>query len=113
MNHPNYLSAHRKRWALNKQQLAHLLGYAARDQVSRCEASLTEPTLRLVLGCEVVFGTPARELFPCAYARIEESVMWRAVALDEQLRGRDDAVAQRQRQLLQEMVARADRSSLP
>jgi hypothetical protein len=110
MNHPNYLGAHRKRWALSKQELAHLLGYAARDQVSRCEAQVSEPTLRLVLGCEVVFGIAPRAMFPDAYGRMEELVMARAALLDEGLRGREDAVALRQRQLLQEMVLRAERS---
>jgi hypothetical protein len=110
MKHPNYLGAHRKQWALTKQELARLLGYAVRDQVSRCEAALSEPTLRLALGCEVVFGLSPREMFPAAYARIEDSVMARAAVLDEQLGLRGDAVAERQRQLLREMVLRADQS---
>lgn len=112
MNHPNYLGAHRKQWALTKQDLAELLGYAARDQVSRCEASLSEPTLRLVLGCEVVFGLAPRAMFPAAYSRIEELVITRAAVLDERVRGREDAIAQRQRRLLREMVLRSEESLL-
>jgi DNA-binding XRE family transcriptional regulator len=107
MSHPNYLAAHRKRWALTKQDLAHLIGYHARDPVSRCETSLREPTIRLVLGCEVVFGLSTRALFPGFYAGIEDTVMERAAALDRTLRGREDAVAERKRELLRAMVERA------
>jgi hypothetical protein len=107
MSHRNYLGAHRKRWALTKQELAHLIGYRARDPVSRCEASIREPTIRIVLGCEVVFGLSSRAIFPSLYDDVEEIVILRAAALDETLRGRDDPAAQRKRELLRRMVDRA------
>lgn len=107
MIHPNYLGAHRKRWALSKQELAHLVGYRAGNTISRCETSEREPTFRLALGCEVVFGIQARALFPALYARVEDIVMERAAALDERLRGREDAGAERRRELLRAMVERA------
>jgi DNA-binding XRE family transcriptional regulator len=107
MSQPNYLGAHRKRWALSKQELAHLIGYRARDPVSRCETSEREPTIQLALGCEVVFGVPARALFPAFYARVEDSVMERAAALDERIRSYEDAACERKRELLRTMVERA------
>jgi hypothetical protein len=107
MSYPNYLGAHRKRWALTKQDLAHLIGYRARDPISRCEASLREPTIRLAIGCEVVFGLTSRELFPALYTDVEDIVMDRAAALDERLRGRDDPGSARKRELLRLMVERA------
>jgi hypothetical protein len=107
MSHPNYLGAHRKRWALSKQELAHLIGYRARDPVTRCETSQRDPTIRLVLGCEVVFGLQARAIFPALYARIEDIVMERAAALDASLWGQEDPAAERKRELLKQMVERA------
>ena len=107
MIHHNYLGAHRKRWALTKQELSHLIGYHGSDPVSRCETSLREPTIKLVLGCEVVFGLQARTLFPALYGRVEDLVMERAAALDAALRDRDDAAAERKRELLERMVERA------
>ena len=107
MHHPNYLGAHRKCWALTKKELAHLVGFESRTPVSRCENHLSEPSVRLVVGCEVVFGLSARALFPALYGRVEDLVMERAAALDAQLRGHQDAVAERKRELLQAMVERA------
>jgi len=112
MSDPNYLGAHRKRWALTKQELAHLLGYQARDPVSRCETSLREPTIKLVLGCEVVFGLSSRTLFPGLYTRVEDLVMVRAATLDEALRHRDDAASERKRELLRLMVERAQNDAI-
>jgi DNA-binding XRE family transcriptional regulator len=108
MSDPNYLTAHRKRWALTKQELAHLIGFHSRDPITRCEMSAREPTIKLALGCEIVFGLETRSLFPALYARTEEAVMTRAAALDEALRGREDLAAVRKRRLLQLMVERAD-----
>ena len=107
MTYPNYLSAHRKRWALTKKELAHLIGYYSHHAVSRCETELRQPGVRLVLGCEVVFGLPARRLFPAFYSQVEDLVMERAALLDQSIRDRDDAGAQRKRDLLKDMVERA------
>jgi hypothetical protein len=107
MNHPNYLAAHRKNWALNKEELGLLMGYRSGTPIYRCEIALAEPTLKLALGCEVVFGIQARHLFPAVYARAEDAIMERAAALDARLGDEQDAVAVRKRELLRLMVERA------
>jgi DNA-binding XRE family transcriptional regulator len=107
MNHPNYLGAHRKRWALTKTELAHLIGYGSRHSIYVCETSRREPTLRFALACEVVFGLQIRVLFPALYDRVEDVVMERAALLDAALRERQDAWAVRKRELLEFMVERA------
>lgn len=107
MNHHNYLAAHRKRWALTKKELAHLIGFQSHNAVTRCETSLGEPATRFLLGCEVVFGLSPRVIFPTLYTRVEDLVMGRAALLDEAIRERADADAERKRELLMIMVERA------
>jgi hypothetical protein len=107
MNHPNYLAAHRKNWALNKEELGLLIGFRSSTPIYRSEIALADPSLKLVIGCEVVFGVQVRQLFPAVYARAEEAIMERAAALDARLRGWEGPVASRKRELLAQMVERA------
>ena len=103
MPHPNYLALFRQRWALSKQELARLLGYQSRNPVARCEKTCErEPTIKLALGCEVVFGQTPSELFPGLYAEIEDAVMQEATALDRAVRGKTDEASEKKRQLLLE-----------
>jgi transcriptional regulator with XRE-family HTH domain len=73
MVHKNNLLAHRKRWALSQPALAKLLGVSA-VALSRYATRNRAPHLRIDLGLEVVFGVPARALFPDRYADVEAAV---------------------------------------
>ncbi len=112
MNHPNYLASHRKNWALDKEELGLLIGYRTGKPIYRCEIALAEPSLKLVLGCEVVFGVQARHLFPAIYAQAEDAIMARAAVLDVRLRDEENLGAARKRELLRQMVERAQSQPL-
>lgn len=104
---PNYLRTHRKRWALSQKQLVHLLGFETCSPVSKYERNLTLPSLKTALACELVFGEPARALFPGAYREVEEEVMRRALVLYERVEHRSDLKGLRQHELIMDMLARA------
>ena len=110
MTHRNYLSHHRKRWALSQRELALLLGHASRSVVSRLELGHGRPSLPFALRCEAVFGVRTADLFPDLCADHHEAVMRQAARLDRDLRGRPGAGAARKRALLLEMVGRAPSS---
>lgn len=107
MTHLNYLSFHRKRWALSQRELAGLLGHASRSAVSRLELGGGRPSLRFALACQTIFGLGVAELFPDLFEQHQDDVMRRAAALDERLRGKTDQNAARKRELLGDMVERA------
>jgi len=107
MRNPNHLGAQRKRWKLSNQELAHLIGYCFKSTISRAERDNRPPTLKFALGCEVIFGKSASELFPSLYAEIEDAVMRRAAKLDERLRTDFSHEAEVKRYLISDMARRA------
>lgn len=106
MSYRNYLSLHRKRWALSQRELALLLGHASRSVVSRLELGHGRPSLRFAVRCEAVFGVRVAELFPDLVDEHHDAVMRQAAHLDLQVRGRTDAGSARKRALLLEIVGR-------
>jgi len=103
---PNYLRTHRKRWALSQKQLVHLLGFGTCSPVSKYERNLVLPSLKTVLAYEIIFGEPARALFPGEHLAVEEAVMRRALVLYERLEHRTDLAGMRQHELVLAMLAR-------
>jgi transcriptional regulator with XRE-family HTH domain len=83
----NYLRSHRLRWGLSQGELASLLGWKRAEVVSRIEKKQRPPTLKLVIACFILFGTPAAELFPDISASIETDVMARVWELYEKIQG--------------------------
>ena len=112
MTHRNYLSLHRKRWALSQRELALLLGHQSRSVVSRLELGRGRPSLPFVLRCETVFGVGMAELFPDLADETHEVVMRQAAQLDLQVRDKTDAASARKRALLLEMVERIPKADL-
>jgi transcriptional regulator with XRE-family HTH domain len=106
MVYKNNVLAHRKRWALSQSDLAKLLGVSA-VALSRYETRNRSPHLRLALGLEVVFGVPARALFPDRYAEVEAAIIRRAAGLSIRLEACSGEEASAQRELLSQMSARA------
>jgi len=90
---------------MNQGEVAHLVG-VSRSMISRYENGMLPPGARSILALEVVFGRCGRHLFPHVYADVQDAVMRRAVKLDRSLQGRADAVSERKRELLSEMVRR-------
>jgi transcriptional regulator with XRE-family HTH domain len=71
----NYLRSYRLRWGLSQGELANLLGCKTAGVISRIEKKLRSPTLRIVIGCFVLFGTPAADVFPDISDAVETNVM--------------------------------------
>jgi len=82
---PSYLRTFRKRNDLTQDEMAFLLGYHSGTKVSRFERLARKPSLEAALACEVVFGIPAHQLFPHAYAEVEKMVTGRARLLSDRL----------------------------
>src|SRR5947209_2741757 len=107
MMYLNYLRAHRKKWCLSQDELAMLLSGVSAATLSRYELGQQTPRAEILLGCEVIFGVPLRELFPGLYQDRVDSVMRRAAALDRELGDQQDPPSIIKRALLREMAERA------
>lgn len=80
---PNDTWRHRKRHGLTQHEMAFLLGSKDGSAVSHVERGAREPSLRSAFACEVMFGVPARELFPGIYEEVEHELKTRAQALSD------------------------------
>lgn len=78
---PNYLRSSRKRLGLSQEEVAFLLGATNGAKVCRYERFSRRPSLETALACEVIFRTPARELFSGLYQRVNREVSERAKVL--------------------------------
>lgn len=104
---PQYLRTERQRWALTKEDLAFLLGFACGSSITRYERNGRLPTLACALAYKVIFDIPLKVLFKGIHAEVEEEVIQRAYRLCKGLERRTDPKAQRKRELLTAMIARA------
>lgn len=102
-----YLRKERRKWALTQKELAFLLERTSSAHMSRLEQCKRLPSARILIACEVLFGIPARKLFPKLYADIEESVLARAATLYETLEGDFGRVAVKKKELLSALLKRA------
>ena len=82
---PNYLKTHRKRAGLSQDEVAFLLGLKAGARVCRDERFTQIAGLRTAFAYEIVFNTPASELFAGIYQKVELEVSVRAKKLAEQM----------------------------
>jgi hypothetical protein len=80
---PNYLRSNRKRFALEQDEVAFLLGVKSSDIPSRHERFVRGPSLPAALAYEVIYQKPLRELFAGLYEGIEQGVADRAKVLLE------------------------------
>src|SRR5262245_1859673 len=100
----NYLRSYRLRWGLSQGELAHLLGWSGSEVISRVEMKQRPPTLKLVIGCFVLFGTPANELFPDLSAGIEAEVIARVWEFYEKIQGNPSKKTKRQIEMLESAI---------
>lgn len=104
---PSYLSTLRKQRGLSQPDLAQLLDISA-SLLCKVESLSRRPTARVILPAEIVFGIPAREIFPGAYGEIEQAVGHRARMLLNQLNDRSDPVSVEKKRFIKEITARSD-----
>ncbi len=87
---PNYLRAHRKRAGLSQEQVTFLLGCRSGAKVSRYEHFARVPSLRVALAFEVIFHTPARELFAGIFQEVERATERRARLLARRIAAKQE-----------------------
>lgn len=63
-----YLRTFRKKSGLSQQEVALLLGYADKGQVSRHERGVRTPTLFAALGYETIYRVPVSVIFASTHA---------------------------------------------
>jgi hypothetical protein len=86
--------------------VAFLLGCHNGTKISRYERVSRKPSLETLLAYEVVFGTPARELFAGAYRKVEKKIVTRAQLLTRKIsRATPTAVAARKLQILEAITS--------
>jgi hypothetical protein len=76
--------------------------------ISRTERSLGRPTLNLALACEVIFGTPVRQLFPGLFAEIAEDVLNECEILHDRIKSKNGSDVREKRRLLKQLLDRAE-----
>ena len=104
----NYLRSYRLRWGLSQGELANLLGWKRAEVVSRIEKKQRPPSLKLVIACFILFGTPAAELFPDISASIETDVMARVWELYEKVQGDPSRKTKTKIELFEGAIKRAE-----
>jgi transcriptional regulator with XRE-family HTH domain len=105
----NYLRSYRLRWGLSQKQLAYLLGWPRSEVISRIEKKQRAPSLKLVIACFILFGTPAAELFPDLTAGVEALVIARAWDFYEKIQGDPSKKTKKQIELLEDAIRRSEK----
>jgi len=81
----NYLKAHRRRWNMNQQEIAFLLGYGNNSTVSRIEQGKQEPSIPDLITLELLFEKAACRLFPDLYTEISSKLLYRLDMFEQHL----------------------------
>lgn len=105
---PTYLRTFRKRSGYTQDELSFLFGMASDQAVSRLERRRAEPSARILIAGEVIFGARPQDLFPAFCNEVRSDVFERAAILRGLLlRKRASAVRDRKLAALA-LVAGAD-----
>jgi DNA-binding XRE family transcriptional regulator len=102
-----YLRSYRLRWGLSQHELASLLGWKRAEVISRIEKKQRPPTLKFVIGCCILFCTPAAELFPNIWTCVEADLMTRLWDYYEKIQGDPSRKTKKQIELLEHAIERA------
>lgn len=60
---PNYLRTYRKHSGLSQSDICFLIRLKDKSELSRYERNIGQPSLRMALACQEVYGQPISELF--------------------------------------------------
>lgn len=96
---PCPLRTYRRTWGLTQKELADLLGFESRTQVSRIEHGKRVPGLEIALACTTLFGVSLGELFPQLAVEVEENLRKKIARLQEGSPQRTDPHESRKREL--------------
>ena len=81
----NYLRTARRRAGFSQDEIAFLLGVHDGTKLCRYEQFRRVPLLKTALALEIVFASPARELFAGTYEQLERDIRKRARRLIRKL----------------------------
>jgi len=101
---PGALRGQRRSWGFSQREMAELLGFASRGQVSRIERGKRTPSIETALACTALFGVSPQELFPQLFAQIEERFHERVIRFGRGLLHSSTLVAVRKRELLERVL---------
>lgn len=104
-----YLNPYRRRWGLEQQELARLIGVQGQPAVSRLEYGKRHPSLAHAFALFIIFGTSPQELFPGLFEKVEASVMARAYELYDELQGNSAKATRVKLDLLEDAFDRASK----
>jgi DNA-binding XRE family transcriptional regulator len=102
----NAVHRHRKTWALTQRDLAYLFGVSDKH-VMHVERSARLPALDFAFACDVLFGIPARDLFPKLYDNVEEKVVTNLVNLRDRVGSPANPKAAKKLELFERALNRA------
>lgn len=108
---PNYLRAHRKRWSLTQEELAHLLGLTSQGAVSQYEGLPKRPGVEILIAAKTVFGVPCRKMFPQVYEDVERDLLRRAKEMRARLQATPKSSTEMKLRLLDELVERIEKQT--
>jgi transcriptional regulator with XRE-family HTH domain len=102
-----YLRTHRLKWGITQSDLAYLLGLKTGSVVSRIERVKRQPSVMVILACQVIFGLVPIELLPGLFGEVEDAVMRRVHKLNEKYKKNPLPKHKTKQLLLQDIVRRA------
>ena len=105
--HPGYLVRERRKWGLSQEELGILLG-TTKSAVCHFEGQKFNPSFKLVLATQIIFGLTPREAFPESFASVHEEVVRRAAKLDTVLRNKSGKEVEQKLKLLKLIQDRND-----
>jgi len=104
---PCYLATFRKNWALTQPELAALLGLKSPEHISHLEHGRHQPTATILLATEILFGVPARDLFPKLFEEIEDDLVAKLYGFRQKWEADANPANLRKRQLADDALGRA------
>jgi transcriptional regulator with XRE-family HTH domain len=105
---PCALRTYRRSWGLSQRELAGLLGFESRAQVSRIERGKRAPGLETALACSSLFSVPLDELFPQFVEEIADRLRERIARLHEERPHATTVAVARKRELLDRALQGGD-----
>ena len=106
---PNYIRTHRKRAYLTQVEVAYLVGAKSGARISRHEHFKESPNLQTLLAYELLFGTPARDLFGGIHREVEQKLRDRIRCLIRKIsRVGKNRVAKQKIEMLKEFLDKSE-----
>src|SRR5471030_502047 len=102
----SYMRTLRLKAGLSQAELGLLIG-VSENVIGNCERQISNPPATVLLGCSLLFGAPAAELFPVLYKSVQESIGRHAAELDEHWRHRTDSITLRKKEFLGALARRS------